>query len=72
LIPGFNEVLTLNGEAVPGLIAVCLSGAGPSVLAFVEGNFEDIFGRIAQIFKRHGIDCRRFDLQVDNQGRMIS
>ena len=72
LIPGLSEILVLNEEHVPGLIAVCLSGAGPSVLSFAESNFDGIYGRIAQIFKRHGIDCRRFDLQVDNQGRMIS
>jgi homoserine kinase len=72
LIPGFNEVLALNEEPIPGLIAVCLSGAGPSVLAFAENNFEVIYWRIAQIFGKHGINCRRFDLQVDNQGRMIS
>lgn len=72
LIPGFDEVLALNEESIPGLIAVCLSGAGPSVLAFAESNFAVIYRRIAEIFGMHGISCRRFDLQVDNQGRMIS
>jgi homoserine kinase len=72
LIPGFSEVLALNEESVSGLIAVCLSGAGPSVLAFAESNFEVIYQRIAQIFGKHGISCRRFDLRVDNQGRVIS
>ena len=72
LIPGFEEVLALNEESVPGLIAVCLSGAGPSVLAFAEGHGEDIFGRITQIFRRHGVNCRRFNLLVDNQGRIVS
>jgi homoserine kinase len=72
LIPGFKEVLALNEEPIPGLIAVCLSGAGPSVLAFAESNFELIYHRIARIFETHGISCRRYDLEVDNQGRMIS
>ncbi|MFN8006610.1 MAG: homoserine kinase [Terriglobia bacterium] len=72
LIPGFQEVLALNEEVVPGMIAVCLSGAGPSVLAFAEDHHEDLYARIAQIFQKRGIRCRRFDLQVDNQGRVIS
>ena len=72
LIPGFSEILALNEESIPGLIAVCLSGAGPSVLVFAESNFEAIYQRIAQIFGKHGIRSRRFDLLVDNQGRVIS
>ena len=72
LIPGLREILSLNDANVPGMIALCLSGAGPSVLVIAEDNFEDLYLRIAQIFRQQGIDSRRFDLQVDNQGRTIS
>jgi homoserine kinase len=72
LIPGFEEILSLNQEEISGLIGICLSGAGPSVLAFAEGNLDEIYSRIATIFERHGLRSRRFELEVDNQGRVIS
>lgn len=71
LIPGFEEILRLNLEQIPGLAGICLSGAGPSVLAFAEGNLDGIYSRISEIFERHGLRSRRFELEVDNQGRTI-
>ena len=71
LIPGFEEILRLNQEEISGLAGICLSGAGPSVLAFAEGNLDEIYSRIAAIFERHGLRSRRFELEVDNQGRTI-
>ncbi|MBM3804033.1 MAG: homoserine kinase [Acidimicrobiia bacterium] len=72
LIPGFEEILRLNQEDLPGLAGICLSGAGPSVLAFAEANLDGIYLRVAGIFERHGLRSRRFELEVDNQGRVIS
>lgn len=71
LIPGFGEILELNDSGLPGLWALCLSGAGPSVLAFAHSNLDGIFGAVQAIFTRHEIGCRRFDLEVDNLGRTI-
>ena len=71
LIPGFEEILCLNQEEISGLMGICLSGAGPSVLAFAEGNLDEIYSRIALIFERHGLPSRCFELEVDNQGRTI-
>jgi homoserine kinase len=71
LIPGFEEILRLNQEEILGLAGVCLSGAGPSVLALAEGNLDEIYSRIAAIFERHGLRSRRFELEVDNVGRTI-
>ncbi|HEX2524633.1 MAG TPA: homoserine kinase [Terriglobia bacterium] len=71
LIPGFEEILRLNQEEIPGLAGICLSGAGPSVLTFAEGNLDEIYSRIAAIFERHGLRSRRFELEVDNLGRTI-
>jgi len=71
LIPGFEEILRLNQEELSGLMGICLSGAGPSVLAFAEGNLDEIYSRIAAIFERYGLRSRRFELEVDNQGRTI-
>jgi homoserine kinase len=39
----------------PALIAVALSGAGPSVLALVHGEPRRIGDCIAAIFARHGV-----------------
>ncbi len=72
LIPGFDQILGLNQADISGLAGICLSGAGPSVLAFAEGNLDEIHRRIAAIFEQHNIRSRRFELQVDNQGRTIS
>jgi homoserine kinase len=71
LIPGLEEILRLNHEDIPGLAGVCLSGAGPSVLAFAEDHLDLIYQRIAAIFSRHGIASRPFELHIDNQGRTI-
>jgi homoserine kinase len=71
LIPGLEEILRLNQEEIAGLAGICLSGAGPSVLAFAEANLDDIYSRVSGIFERHGLRSRRFELEVDNQGRTI-
>jgi homoserine kinase len=61
----------LNQKEISGLMGICLSGAGPSVLAFAEGNLDEIYSRVSGIFERHGLRSRRFELEVDNQGRTI-
>lgn len=71
LIPGLQEVLELNGSDVPGLLGLSLSGAGPSVAAFIQGDARDVFGRIQSVFNRHGVACRPLELKIDNQGRSI-
>ena len=43
LIPGLKTVLKeITQDVHPGLLGVCLSGAGPSVLALATSNFETI------------------------------
>ena len=71
LIPGLREVLALNGGEIPGLLGLSLSGAGPSVAAFIEGDGRDVFGQVQSIFRRHGVACRPLELKIDNQGRSI-
>ncbi|KAJ3283819.1 hypothetical protein HK104_010218 [Borealophlyctis nickersoniae] len=50
LVPGLTEILQLKPAALPGLLGVCMSGAGPTVLALAVGNFEAIGKRIVDIF----------------------
>ena len=71
LIPGLPEVLALKGGEIPGLLGLSLSGAGPSVAAFIQGDGRDVFKQVQSIFNRHGVACRPLELKIDNQGRSI-
>lgn len=71
LVPGLQEVLALNRGNIPGLLGLSLSGAGPSVAAFIEGDGRDVFNQVRAIFNRHGVACRPLELRIDNQGRSI-
>ncbi|KAJ2776122.1 Trihydroxynaphthalene reductase [Coemansia javaensis] len=51
LVPGLPEILrSLNPDNTPGLLGVCLSGAGPTVLALAVDNFDAIAAKIRAIF----------------------
>ena len=63
LVPGLAAALAL--PRAPGLLGVALSGAGPSIVALVESNEEEIGRRIASCFKV-GSTVRTLD--VDNEG----
>ena len=59
LIPGLTEILqSLNPKTQPGLLGICLSGAGPTILALATGQFDEIAERIIDRFKMEGISCR--------------
>lgn len=51
LIPGLEEILKLRA---PGLLGCCLSGAGPSVLAFYEKGHEQVCEHVKRIFELNG------------------
>lgn len=51
LVPGLNEALALEH---PDLLGVCLSGAGPSVAAFAERNFDEIERLLGAAFTQTG------------------
>ncbi|KAM0282282.1 hypothetical protein ACHAQH_003146 [Verticillium albo-atrum] len=61
LIPGLSEVVeSMSPSNQPGFLGVCLSGAGPTILALATGNFEAIASRIIQTLKDANpkqIDC---------------
>lgn len=60
LIPGLAEVLeTVTPSSHPGLLGVCLSGAGPTILALATDNFQNIARSIITIIsKAQGTRCR--------------
>jgi homoserine kinase len=66
LIPGLAEVLAM--PRVPGLLGLALSGAGPSILALVQNNFEEIGAAIARPFHQQHVATTVRLLEVDEEG----
>ncbi|KAK0671791.1 GHMP kinase [Cercophora samala] len=58
LIPGLTEIVeSMTPATHPGLLGVCLSGAGPTILALATSNFEEIANKIIKKFKENNIVC---------------
>lgn len=59
LIPGLTEILaSVTPKTHKGLLGICLSGAGPTILALATGDYEDIAGEIVSRFAKDGISCK--------------
>lgn len=65
LIPGLPEVLGLN---MPGLLGVCLSGAGPSILALAKDHASNIGEAIGEILAKQNVAAESRFLCADNKG----
>ncbi|KGQ05070.1 Homoserine kinase [Beauveria bassiana D1-5] len=49
LIPGLCQVVeSMSPKTQPGFLGVCLSGAGPTILALATSNFEEIANKIIE------------------------
>ncbi|KAI8076263.1 hypothetical protein BDF21DRAFT_342560 [Thamnidium elegans] len=68
LIPGLPEILsTITYEKYDGLLGICLSGAGPTILALATKNFDAIAEAAMALFKQHGdFDCFYKSWQYDD------
>jgi homoserine kinase len=66
LVPGLAEALKL--PHMQGLIGIALSGAGPSIVALVDDNDDEIGARVASCFEARGIEATIRVLEVDNEG----
>jgi homoserine kinase len=52
------EILaSVTPKSHPGLLGICLSGAGPTILALATDNFEKIADEILARFKAEDITC---------------
>ncbi|ORY31781.1 homoserine kinase [Naematelia encephala] len=72
LIPGLPEILsTLTYTSHPGLLGICLSGAGPTILALATHNFDAIAAEIQRIFKKEGVEVDWEVLEVDERGSWV-
>ncbi|KAI1821507.1 GHMP kinase [Xylaria intraflava] len=59
LIPGLEEIVrSMSPSTQEGLLGVCLSGAGPTILALATSHFEEIAARIIERFRGEGIECQ--------------
>lgn len=63
LVPGLSEALALEH---PDLVGVCLSGAGPTVVALAVGSIDDIQDALGGIYRRLGLSCRIRVLDAHN------
>jgi homoserine kinase len=68
LVPGFEEMLAFDR---PGLLALALSGAGPSVIALVSGESEAIGEAMQAAFAREAIDSDVFHLGISTRGATV-
>ena len=63
LVPGLTEALALEHR---DLVGVCLSGAGPTVVALAIGSFDGIGDALAGIYTRLGVPSRIRVLDAHN------
>jgi homoserine kinase len=68
LVPGFDEMLAFD---MPGLLALSLSGAGPSVIALVSGESQSIGDAMQAAFAREAIDSDVFHLGISTNGATV-
>jgi homoserine kinase len=65
LVPGLTEALEFRH---PDVLGVCLSGAGPSILALVKKNAPAAGAALQQLLAGHGVQSRPYTLAADNRG----
>lgn len=58
-IPGLPEVLSsITPQTHPGLLGICLSGAGPTILALATDGFDKIAEAARQVFTKAGVEVK--------------
>jgi homoserine kinase len=68
LVPGLAEAMAMEH---PGLLGVCLSGAGPSILALTSGPAVDIAAHLGAIYDRLGISHTIRVLRAHQPGERV-
>lgn len=69
VMPGLAEILALRA---PGLLGCALSGAGPSVLVFLEKGADSAAELVRDVFQKQGLCAEIIPAQVDTGGYQIS
>ena len=65
LMPGLSEVLKFSH---PDLLGLCLSGAGPAILAFAHGDARAVGEAIRDLLAQQGVQAQPHLLAADNLG----
>jgi len=72
LIPGLTEIVeSMTPSTQPGLLGVCLSGAGPTILALATANFNEIAESIIAKFRANNIQCSWRLLELAEGGTQV-
>jgi homoserine kinase len=72
LIPGLSEILrSMTPSTQPGLLGICLSGAGPTILALATDRFSEIADLIIARFASQGITCQWKLLEPAQDGTTV-
>lgn len=72
LIPGLTEILqSVTPRSHAGLCGICLSGAGPTILALATENFDSVAETIIERFKGEGITCEWKLLEPAEDGTTV-
>lgn len=73
LIPGLTHILnSVTPNTHPGLLGICLSGAGPTILALATSNFDDIAQELIATFSKFDIKCSWKLLELAYDGIVVS
>jgi homoserine kinase len=73
LIPGLTGILqSMTPKSHPGLMGICLSGAGPTILALATHNIEKIAAVILEKFKGEDIECDWRVLEPAEDGAVVT
>jgi len=70
LVPGLKKVMSV--ALAHGALGSCLSGAGPSILAFCDQGAEQIREMMEETWRNHGIAAQTFLLEVSEEGTKYS
>ncbi|KAJ2199098.1 Trihydroxynaphthalene reductase [Coemansia sp. RSA 521] len=69
LVPGLPEILaSFNPDNTPGLLGICLSGAGPTILALAVSDFDAIAAKLQAVLARHDVDSKYQVLDIVSEG----
>jgi homoserine kinase len=61
----------ITPETHPGLLGICLSGAGPTILALALSNFEAIAEDARKIFREKGVEVDWVVLDIVTEGSSV-
>merc|ERR1719183_226733 len=69
LVPGLEECIWLPSTlGNPKLVAVALSGAGPTIIAFCTGDFNTIGNKMIDTLRTAGVQSKSFVMSFTRQG----